>query len=292
MNHLITACVLCLALGLHPAAGAAAPGAKATPANGWSAQSAEVVGQVRAGEPLVVHVVVPLCHNGQVACGAHGLGDPASPRTNLYWGALYGAKRFFDRAGSGWEAVPQTGPPEGVLARAVYRRHVAGARWGRTASQPVEQLVVLDAIHGEAINQAVVQFYRNATEGRRLTLDDGGSTRQLAISVAGYAGHNRLMDGIRLPAARAGAGPGAVPSFVLACFSERYFGTSLRAHGSDTLVMTQAFMAPEGYVVEATARALGDNRSHAEVRAAAVRAYAKWQRLSAVAAGQLFAPTD
>jgi hypothetical protein len=48
-------------------------------------------------------------------------------------------------------------------------------------------------------------------------------------------------------------------------------------------------MAPEGYVVEAAARALGDNRPAPAVRDDTVRAYAKWQRLSFGVASAMFA---
>ncbi|MBW2456286.1 MAG: hypothetical protein JRI68_17335 [Deltaproteobacteria bacterium] len=292
MKVLLLACVLVVVSWLQPLPGNAGEGTARAATPGWGELTPAVGKRARAGNPVVVHVVVPLCHNGQVACGDGGLGNPASLRTNLYWGALYGARRFFDRPSSGWANVPQTRVPSGVLERVVYRRQVDGARWGRATSQSVEQLVVLDAIHGEAINLAVVRFFRNATEGGQLSIDDGATQREVPISVAGYAGHNRLMDGVKLPAARSTAGPGAVPSFVLACYSESYFGAALRGSGSVSLVMTRAFMAPEGYVVEATARALGDNLPRAEVRDAAVRAYARWQRISAVAAGQLFDPTS
>jgi hypothetical protein len=258
---------------------------------GWGDAVPTVARQVRAGFPLVVHVVVPLCHNGQVRCGDGGLGNPASLRTNLYWGALYGARRFFERPGLGWETVTQGHQPVGVLERVVYRRQVEGSRWGRSPTRPVEQLVVLDAVHGDAINSAVLGFYQRATRGGRLRIDDGKQRRQIAISVAGYAGHNRLMDGVALPAAPPSQGSPAVPSFVLACYSESTFGAALRRGGSAPLLMTQSFMAPEGYVVEATVRALGANRPLGQVRGAAVDAYARWQRISVAAAGHLFVPS-
>ena len=95
--------------------------------------------RVRAGEPIVVHVTVALCDNAQIACGSGGLGSPGNLRSNLYWGALFGAKRFFDRPEQGWEAIEQRREIGGVLERAVYRRWVDGSRWGRR--RRVEQLV-------------------------------------------------------------------------------------------------------------------------------------------------------
>ena len=241
--------------------------------------------KVRAGDPVVVHVTVALCDNDQIACGGGGLGSPGNLRSNLYWGALFGAKRFFDRPTSGWEAVAQRSEVEGVLERAVYRRWVPGARWGRRA--PVEQLVLLDAVHGARIDEAVRRFHRTATVGARLRIDEGDGRRDVTVSVAGYAGHNRLMDGLRLPEVQAG-GREPVPSFVLACLSDRFFSSPLRQAGSAPVVTTRAFMAPEGYAVEAAARAFGDNHTAAEIREAGVRAYAKWQKITPRAAGRLF----
>jgi hypothetical protein len=104
----------------------------------------------------------------------------------------------------------------------------------------------------------------------------------------GYAGHNRLMDGKTLPpAAKGGRSP--VPSFVLACKSEPYFGEALEKAGARPLVTTSTLMAPEGYLVDAIARGLGENLGPAELRKRAVAAYAKWQRLTPKQAGSVFA---
>src|SRR5687767_4663385 len=71
----------------------------------WSEAFPEISGDVRAGRPLVTVVVVPLCSNAQIDCGSSVAGRPGDLRTNLYWGAVFGAKRFFDRKTSGWQQV-------------------------------------------------------------------------------------------------------------------------------------------------------------------------------------------
>lgn len=251
----------------------------------WSDAHPKVRAAVKAGQPLVVQVVVPLCSNDQVDCGSKPAGRPGDLTTNLYWGAMFGAKRFFDRKNSGWTAVSVSKPGGGVLEQAVYRRHVPGAAWG--AQGAVEQLVVLQAVHGTSIDAAVDSFFALATKGGTVTFDDGNQQRTVRVSAAGYAGHNRLMDGKTLPAVSRPAAP--LPSFVLACRSEGYFGAALRKAGSDTLVMTRDLMAPEGYVIEAVARALGDNAAPAEVRRQAVLATARYQKLPEKTAAKIFA---
>jgi hypothetical protein len=251
----------------------------------WSTAFPALEARVRASRRLVVHIVVALCHRDQVACGAHGLGNPGSLRTNLYWGARFGVRRFFEREG-GWELAGVTERPPGALERRAYRRRVPGAAWGVEGT--VEVLAVADAVHGAHIDRAVDGFYDAAAQGERLGVELDGAQHTLAADVVGYVGHNRLMDGKRL--APRGPSARAAPSFVLACMSEKYFAAPLRAAGSEPLVTTGGFMAPEGYVVEAVARALGDNLPRADVRGRAVAAYAAWQRLSPGRASQLFAP--
>jgi hypothetical protein len=275
MKSLVLSCLCAVVLAWT------SPG-QSSPEPRWKAA---LQGALRRGEPLVVHVVVPLCHRQQIACGGRALGDPASLRSNLYWGALFGVPRFFERRELGYQALPAQDAPEGVLERRAYRRHVSGAPWGRRG--PVELVVVLDAIHGARIDDAVRRFHREATEGGTVELRDGEARRRLRVSVSGYAGHNRLMDGLELPAATARTG--ALPAFVLACYSDKYFAEALERAGSAPLVTTHSLMAPEGYVVEATVRALASNASEASIREAVAQAYAKWQKIHPSAARRMFA---
>jgi hypothetical protein len=267
------AALLAAVLLVAPAAGDPSP----PPAPGLAA--------VQAGEPLVVYVVVPLCSNAQIDCGSSIAGRPGDLEHNVYWGAVFGARRFFERKGSGWERVEVARGDRVFLERGVYRRMMPGAPWGR--AEPVEELVVLQAIHGEAIDRAVDHWWEMATRGGSVTFRDGDRARTVKIGAVGYAGHNRLMDGKKLPQASHEGTP--VPSFVLACKSEPYFGEALEKAGSRPLVTTATLMAPEGYLIDALAQGLGENLRPAELRQRAVAAYAKWQRLTPGQAGSVFA---
>lgn len=251
---------------------------------------------VRAAEsaatpPLVIHVIVPLCSNDQIDCGSPAAGLAGNLRTNLYWGALFGHRRFFDRKQSEFTRIDVARGKGPLLERVVYRRMIAAPGPMGMEGKTVEQIVVIDAYHGDSIDQAVDMFWHRATKGGVVFFRDGDKDREVRVSVAGYAGHNRLMDGIRLPAVPKD-GASAIPSFVLACASEQYFGPALRAAGSETLVMTRTLMAPEGYVLDAVVRAIGDHAPRVQIRASAVRAYAKWQKLSESVAGTIFAKPE
>lgn len=265
----------------------AAIGARAEPnPAAWSASAPDVVRHIAAGRPLVVSVVVPLCSNAQIDCGASWAGQPGRPETNIYWGAIYGARRFFERLKSGYERISlERVEGQSLVERAVYRRRFDGAPWGH--STEVEQIVVLEAVHGDYIDKAVGSFWGLATGRRQVTFEDQGRRRTERVHVAGYAGHNRLMDGLKLPATD---DEGGSASFVLACYSDKYFTSRLQQAGSQPLVTTRALMAPEGYLIHAIAEGLGQNLTPGELRQKTVQSYARWQRISEREARRTFTP--
>lgn len=273
----------------------------------WMAEQPKTQEDLRTGSPLVVEISVALCDNSLIWCGAKWAGQPAHPENNVYWGALFGARRFFERKGSGWERVDLLGPlPDAtvdqaaqsdplqhfvaadVLERAIYRRWVSGAPFG--AEKIIEEIVVLEAFHGRHIDDAVQTFFHRASSGHRVAFRDGTRERLERVQVVGYAGHNRLMERrALLPlAAETGRSALAIPSFVLACSSDSYFSPVLQAAGSAPLITTRTLMAPEGYVLDAVTKGLGEGLSVRELRRRVVLAYSTWQRISLAEAGKVF----
>ena len=153
--------------------------------SGWGDAYPSIKRDLEAGRPLVVHVTVPLCSNAQIDCGASWAGQPGRLETNLYWGAIFGARRIFDGKRSGWERVEVTKQDDVYLERVVYRRIVSAKNWhlqrcahptapGTVSKAPcqIEQLVVLQAVHGSKIDRAIDDLWRNATEGARVSFKD------------------------------------------------------------------------------------------------------------------------
>ena len=234
-----------------PSAAAAVP---------WSQASAGAT----TGQPVVIHVIVALCSNEYIYCGGRAKGDPTDLDGNLYWGALFGARRLFDSPHSPWTKVSSTQSSGQILEHIVYKR--SGGPFGDT-------YISLEAWNGNNTDQAIERFWNIATGGGQVSFQ-GRSER---IHAVGYAGYNRLMDDVELPGPASGQ---AIPSFVLAKNSERTFGNKLREAGSFPLITTKGSFAPEGYTITAAARALADNYSARAIRVRMIEEYKRYQKTS------------
>ncbi len=238
-----------------------------------------------ADRPLVAHVVVALVDNAHqsIVPVPASLGDGAAPRSNLYWGALYGVRTFF-RGQPGWHslAIAPSGDPR-VLDRVLFRRSVE--RDGRRG----DAYLVAEAWQGEHIAAAIRHFLElnrgEHVEGIRVdgrAFEAGG-----AAHVVVFVGHNGLMDFEAPVLAARVAAPLPHASIVLACYSEQYFGSLLAGH-SARLIMTTGLMAPEAYTLGAALERWFSGAQPAQVRAAAANAYARYQKISDSAALRLF----
>jgi hypothetical protein len=238
-----------------------------------------------AGQPLVAHVVVALCDNqfqGIVPVPG-SLGNGADPRSNLYWGALYGVRTYFRRS-SQWTSLPvapSTDPR--VLDRVLFRREVS--RDGKRG----EVFLLAEAWNGRYMADAVRHFLE-MNRGEHAESLRAGERRIEAGAMAhvtAFAGHNGLMDFAAPVLPRSPVRPAAHASVVLACLSDSYFGPLLREH-SVPLLTTTGLMAPEAYTLDAALTAWFSGSTPEEVRRAAALAYARYQKTSERSALRLF----
>lgn len=237
-----------------------------------------------AGRPLVAHVVVALVdnqHQGIVPVPA-ALGDGGDPRSNLYWGAMYGVPSYFRRAG--WQRVPVAPARDArVLERALFRLDLT--RQGKSG----EMFVLAEAWRGERIADAIRHYFELDRGLHAQTLRAG--ERDLHVGggahVLAFVGHNGLMD-FAAPDLPAPVRPAlAHANIVLACYSHDYFTAKFNDSGL-ALLMTHGLMAPEAYTLDAALRGWFAGENPAAVRRAAARAYARYQRVSDRAASRLF----
>jgi hypothetical protein len=236
----------------------------------------------------VVHVFVALCDNEHqgIAPVRAELGNGQEPRTNLYWGAMYGVKTFFTRSPH-WRRLRCVGSPRGpgVLAGEVFR----------AASGP-DVCVVADAYDGAQMERTLRDFFSAAAGGRPIELDltDGGE--RLSLRAGGgadlvcFVGHNGLMDCRPAEMPRPPDRPAAPrAAMVLCCRSRDYFAAPLRRAGCRPLLTTTGLMAPEAYMLDAAIRSWSRGEPPRAIHREAAEAYSKYQRCSRAAALRLFA---
>lgn len=238
-----------------------------------------------AGRPLVAHVIVALCdneHQGIVPVPA-ALGDGARPSSNLYWGARYGVRTYFQRSAE-WQALAVTPSTDArVLERALFRREIV--RDGRRG----DVFLLAEAWNGEHIAAAIGHFLEmNRGEhvetlriaGREI---EAGGLAHLTV----FVGHDGLMDFDAPVLPRSPIRPAAHASVVLACMSDHFFAPLLREH-SVPLLTTTGLMAPEAYTLDAALTAWFSGDAPDRVRDAAAQAYARYQKTSVQSALRLF----
>ncbi len=222
-----------------------------------------------AGKPIVVHVVVALCDNRYqgIVPVPESIGNGQDPDSNLYWGAMYGVRTYFNRSDA-WEQVAIRKPDDKrILERVLFIGDVTrGER-----SVPVH--VVADAWDGKQIKDATAAFLKMTSEGEP--------------HLVAYVGHDGLMD-FSLPSPVPVASAPPTDALVLACASKQYFKKHLEAAGAHPLLLTTGLMAPEAYTLDAAIRSWAAGGSTKEVHASAAKVYHQYQKCGLNAAERLF----
>ncbi|MBX3128321.1 MAG: hypothetical protein KF718_16475 [Polyangiaceae bacterium] len=245
---------------------------------GWADRHSSVQSDVLGGKPFVVQVFVPLCADSRGGkCGKHkGAGDPTNLDDNLYWGAIWGARRYLQRGYLGWQ-VESAATEQGELERLVLKRNAPGRRWGASSST-VEQIVVLHAIDGESYQEAMDRFRERASGGGVVTF--GGRTE--TVHVVGYMGRNPLLRNgkvpkeIDLPTPSRSAN--AIPSFSIAAHSRETLAPWLAGTGSSAMVLARGPIASEAYILDTILKGLGDNHPTYEIWNETAKTYRKHHR--------------
>lgn len=242
--------------------------------------------------PLVAHVIVALCdnkHQGIVPVSAT-LGNGQDPANNLYWGAMYGVRSFLPRS-AGWRVVSENfHTNDSILQSFVATKRILRDK------DSVDVYLVAEAWDGRFIRGATMKFLDGAGGSIHDTVRLTHQGDSAALSIGGdahlicYIGHNGLMDfsPSRMPYADTTAAPRS--AIVLACVSRGYFEDILRRLGAHPLLLTNGFMAPEAYTLDAAVTTFFAGQPTDSVHAASAAAYAKYQKCSLSAARSLFFP--
>lgn len=216
-----------------------------------------------------IHVYVALCDNlnqGIVPVSSK-LGNGQDPKSNLYWGAMYGVKSYFKRS-KDWELVSKEGAKEMYILERLFFKH-----------KTKNVFLLADAYDGKYIKQTTIDFLE-ATAGNngivlkynKKELFFGGGA-----DLTTYIGHDGLME-FSVKGNFSCSQHIKKDAIVLACISKDYFKPYLEITKANPLVWSTGLMSPEAYTLKAAIDGWLLKESNTQIRERAAQAYHKYQK--------------
>ncbi len=237
--------------------------------------------KVVEGKPLVAHILVALCDNDHqgIVPVPKTLGDGMNPRSNLYWGALYGIKTHFKKS-KDWiflESIPN--PSADVLERVIFKKKYKAGH---------EVLLIADAYRGDRMKACLQDFFASTAgiKTEALSIENKEVGLFSKADLIGFNGHNGLMDvAVDIPKKENETFQDAA---IIGCISYDYFIEPLQKSGAYPLITTTGLMAPEAYVFEGILNSWGALQEEKAVHSHAARAYHQYQKCGIGGATNLF----
>lgn len=200
--------------------------------------------KVENGQPLVAHVLVPLCdneHQGIVPTSA-SIGNGMDPDHNLYWMTSKGVKRFF-RDLPDWEMISEKEPVgEHILERAVFKK---------TFKNGATVILVADAYRGDRMHECLNDYFNSLSGHFVDSLKIGEEYVQINgnADLVAFNGHNGLMDETTTyEYADESTKPKDAVS--ISCASGAYFKDHYWSTSSYPLVHTTNLLYPGAFILE------------------------------------------
>jgi len=216
-----------------------------------------------------IHVYVALCDNenqGIVPVSA-SLGDGQNPKTNLYWGALYGVKTHFKKS-KDWIFIKTLKSPNSKILERILFKHKASNTY-----------LLADAYDGRFIKQTITDFlerssgfYDESVWDKEKCLSFGGGANLHA-----YVGHNGLME-FSVATSLKPKNQKKRDVIMLACISKNYFKSYVKSTGANPLVWSTGLMSPEAYTLKWAIDGWILNESDKQIRERAAQAYNYYQK--------------
>lgn len=225
-----------------------------------------------------IHVFVALCDNKYqgIVPVPEKIGNGQNAATNLYWGAAYGVKTFFNKSAAWTLVESKKDPAEHILERLLFKHKTKNI------------YMLADAYDGQYIRQTTIDFLL-ACSGKGITTMKKGNTEIPfggAADILAYVGHDGLMD-FSLPDEFKKENDEDRKAIMLACISKKYFSYYIKTTGAQPLLWTTGLMAPEAYILHDALNKWIETNDAAQTRNAAASAYSKYQRCSLKAAQNL-----
>ena len=194
------------------------------------------------GQTKTIHAFVALCDNVNqgIVPVPEAIGNGQDPYENLYWGAAYGVKNYFNKKSDNWTLIKTIKNPKPIiLERVVFK------------NTDHDTYLIADAYDGAKIKQSIIDFLHTSSghfdktliiDGKELSI--GGNSDLVA-----YIGHNGLMD-FGIDEKFTLNKKNDIDVIILACFSKHYFSPYLKAFNANPLVWTNGLMSPEAYTLK------------------------------------------
>jgi hypothetical protein len=216
-----------------------------------------------------IHVYVALCDNQNqgIVPVSKTLGDGQNPRTNLYWGALYGMKTHFKRS-KNWifiKSLKSNNPK--IIERVLFKHKDSNV------------YLLAEAYDGKYIQNTIQDFLESLAGNQQMTVQH--NHQQLNFSgdadLVSYMGHNGLME-FSVEGNFKNTSQDKKDAIILACISKDYFSSYLQQTQSNPLVWSTGLMSPEAYTLEWALTGWIQNETHEQIRERAAKAYHKYQK--------------
>ena len=236
-----------------------------------------------SSELKTIHVIVALYDNENQAIipVPNHLGNGMAPKTNLYWGALYGVKTYFKNS-SNWKLINQKFKlNEAIVERLVFKH------------SETNTFLIADAYYGHAIKQAIIDIIHSAFGYQKESIEIKEDSTKLTLglysnaNLLSYVGHNGLME-FTYEHDLKKQSKNLKEIIVLACDSKLYFGSYLKDVDVNPIIITTGLMAPEAYTLESVFEGWIKNESKDKIKLRAAKAYNNYQKCGLKAAQNLF----
>ncbi len=219
--------------------------------------------------PKTIHIYVALCDNVNqgIVPVSKALGDGQNPKSNLYWGALYGVKTHFKRS-EDWTLVKTIENPSTQILERILFKH-----------NQTDTYLLADAYDGKYIKRTTTNFLKAASgdiiemvSHNSKSLWFGGGSGLVA-----YIGHDGLME-FSLDVSLKSCNAEKRDAIILACISKDYFKPYLEQTEANPLVWSTGLMSPEAYTLKWAIDGWILNESDAQIRERAAQAYHYYQK--------------
>lgn len=239
-----------------------------------------IVSYIAVGQTRTVHVYVALCDNkyqGIVPVPA-SIGNGKDPANNLYWGAAFGLKTYFEYKTTDWQFIETIKSENPFVLERILFKHISN-----------EVYLLADAYDGEQIKSCIEDFLK-ASSGNiplevsynSLQLNFGGKSDLVA-----YVGHDGLMDfNVYIDYNLTTENKKDV--IILACYSKKFFSSEIKKANASPVLWTTHLMAPEAYTLNAALDGWILFESGTEIEERAAQAYNKYQKCGINGARNLF----